>query len=167
MKEPQSSGALSLNEGILEVEQWDADRYNTNFMDLLEAQPYIMGTLMDATEGLTEAGHSLVLKSVLVLKWSFTKMGWRMTTLSEEKWHQLLEEKVESYEVFQHENGLDHDSVIAASSSPNTLKELLLYVWENGEMDAEGRGNALFLVDCMIEGMEMAVLQDKNTATDA
>ena len=41
-----------------------------------------------------------------------------------------------------------------------------LYVTENNPADPEAAGNILFLLDCAIEALEMAVLQDK-TNTDA
>jgi hypothetical protein len=107
-----------------------------------------------------------MLKAVLVLKWSFQKMGWRATMLSEEKWAGIIESRMEIYEDFQEENGLDLESLIKISSSPNTLSELYLYVAENNAMSNEAAGNILFLLDCAVEAMEMAVLQDK-TESDA
>ena len=107
-----------------------------------------------------------MLKAVLVLKWSFQKMGWRATMLSEEKWIGIIESRIEVYEEHQEDRGLDIESLIKISSSPNTLSELCLYVAENNAMSNEAAGNILFLLDCAIEAMEMAVLQDK-TERDA
>ena len=86
--------------------------------------------------------------------------------LGEEKWVALLEQKTEEYETHQQDNGLDTAALIKLSGSPNTLSELYLYVTENHPADPEAAGNILFLLDCAIEALEMAVLQDK-TNTDA
>jgi hypothetical protein len=98
---------------------------------------------------------------VLALKWAFQKMGWRQTMLGEEKWHQLLESKMESYENYQEDEGLALEAIIKENSSPNTLSQLFLYVVENNEVSEEAKGNLLFLLDSAVEAMEMAVLQDK------
>jgi len=119
---------------------------------------------MEADEGMDELAHSNMLKAVLTLKWSFQKMGWRTTMLSDEKWQGIIEEKMELYENHQEENGLDTPALIKLSSSPNTLSELYLYVVENSPTDAESSGNLLFLLDCAVEALEMAVLQDKTQA---
>jgi hypothetical protein len=161
MNTPQNVGAVSLKDSILELEGWTDALYQQNFMDFLEQQPYIMGTLMEADEGMDEGTHSWMLKSVLLLKWSFQKMGWRLTMLSNEKWQGVIEEKLETYESHQEENGLEISALIKLSSSPNTLSELFLYVVENNAAIEEAKGNVLFLLDCAIEAMEMAVLQDK------
>ena len=166
MKTLQNDGAVSLKDSIIEVEGWSDVVYQQNFMDFLEQQPFVMGTLMDADEGMDEATHSWMLKSVLLLKWSFQKMAWRLTPLSNEKWQRVIEEKLEIYESHQEEHGLDISALIKLSSSPNTLSELYLYVVENNTTTEEAKGNALFLLDCAIEAMEMAVLQDK-TESDA
>ena len=161
MNTPQNAGAVSLKDSIMEVEGWTDNVYQQNFMDFLEQQPYIMGTLMEADEGMDDGTHSWMLKSVLLLKWSFQKMGWRLTMLSNEKWQGVIEEKLETYESHQEENGLEISALIKLSSSPNTLSELFLYVVENNAAIEEAKGNVLFLLDCAIEAMEMAVLQDK------
>lgn len=161
MKTTHTDGAISLKESILEVEGWSDSFYQSQFDDFLDAQPFILGTLMNADEGVDELAHSWMLKAVLVLKWSFQKMGWRMTMLSEEKWHGVIEEKLATYEEHQAENGLDTAALVKLSSSPNTLSELYLYVVENNAVDAESAGNLLFMLDCAVEAMEMAVLQDK------
>lgn len=166
MKTHHSDGAISLKESILEVEGWSTDYYQRAFNDFLDQQPYIVGTLMDADEGMEEGTHSWMLKAALTLKWSFQKMGWRATMLSEEKWIGILEKKMEVYEEHQEENGLDIETLVKLSSSPNTLSELYLYIVENNATDAEVSGNILFLLDCTVEAMEMAVLQDK-TGSDA
>ena len=88
-------------------------------------------------------------------------MGWRLTMLSNEKWQGVIEEKLETYESHQEENGLEISALIKLSSSPNTLSELFLYVVENNAAIEEAKSNVLFLLDCAIEAMEMAVLQDK------
>ena len=50
---------------------------------------------MDADEGMEEGAHSWMLKAVLVLKWSFQKMGWRATMLSEENnWIGIIESRM-------------------------------------------------------------------------
>ena len=85
MNTPNADGAISLKESMLEVEGWSPEIYQRNFNDFLDSQPYLVGTLMDADEGMEEGAHSWMLKAVLVLKWSFQKMGWRATMLSEEK----------------------------------------------------------------------------------
>jgi hypothetical protein len=133
----------------MEVEGWTDNVYQQNFMDLLEQQPYMMGTLMESDEGLDDSTHSWMLKSVLLLKWSFQKMGWRLTMLSNEKWQGVIEEKMEVYESHQEEHGLDISALIKLSSSPNNATT------------EEAKGNVLFLLDCAIDAMEMAVLQDK------
>ena len=92
MNTPQNAGAVSLKDSIIEVEGWTAALYQQNFMDFLEQQPYIMGSLMEAVEGMDDDTHSWMLKSVLLLKWSFQKMGWRLTMLSNEKWQGVIEE---------------------------------------------------------------------------
>ena len=166
MNTPNADGAISLKESMLEVEGWTPEIYQRNFNDFLDSQPYLVGTLMDADEGMEEGAHSWMLKAVLVLKWSFQKMGWRATMLSEEKWIGIIESRMEVYEEHQEDNGLDIQSLIKISSSPNTLSELYLYVAENNAMSNEAAGNILFLLDCAIEAMEMAVLQDK-TESDA
>ena len=97
MNTPQNAGAVSLKDSIIEVEGWTAALYQQNFMDFLEQQPYIMGTLMEADEGMDDDTHSWMLKSVLLLKWSFQKMGCRLTILSNEKWQGVIEEKLEIY----------------------------------------------------------------------
>lgn len=161
MNEQNTSGAVSLKESIIEVESWTEEHYQSQFMDFLEQQPYIMGSLMNADDGVDEMAHSWVLKAVLILKWSFQKMGWRMTTLEEEKWHGVLDEKGALYDEHQHDNGVQVEELVALSSSPKTLSELFLYVVENNVTDEESRGNILFLLDAAVEAMEMAVLQDK------
>ena len=161
MKEPNTSGALSLNDTLVEVEGWTAEFYQRVFNEALDQQPYIFGTLMDVDEGMDEFTHSWMLKSVLALKWAFQKMGWRQTMLGEEKWHQLLESKMESYENHQEDEGLALEAITKENSSPNTLSQLFLYVVENNEVSEEAKGNLLFLLDCAVEAMEMAVLQDK------
>ena len=166
MNTAKADGAISLKESMLEVEGWNTELYQRNFNDFLDSQPFVLGTLMDADEGMDEGAHSWMLKAVLVLKWSFQKMGWRATMLSEEKWAGIIELRMEVYEDFQEENGLDLESLIKISSSPNTLSELYLYVAENNAMSNEAAGNILFLLDCAVEAMEMAVLQDK-TESDA
>ena len=83
--------------------------------------------------------------------------------LSEEKWIGIIESRMEVYEEHQEDNGLDIQSLIKISSSPNTLSELYLYVAENNAMSNEAAGN--ILSDCAIEAMEMAVLQDKQRVT--
>ena len=166
MNTAKADGAISLKESMLEVEGWNTELYQRNFNDFLDSQPFVLGTLMHADEGMDEGAHSWMLKAVLVLKWSFQKMGWRATMLSEEKWAGIIESRMEIYEDFQEENGLDHESLIKISSSPNTLSELYLYVAENNAMSNEAAGNILFLLDCAVEAMEMAVLQDK-TESDA
>ena len=166
MNTAKADGAISLKESMLEVEGWNTELYQRNFNDFLDSQPFVLGTLMDADEGMDEGAHSWMLKAVLVLKWSFQKMGWRATMLSEEKWSGIIESRMEIYEDFQEENGLDLESLIKISSSPNTLSELYLYVAENNAMSNEAAGNILFLLDCAVEAMEMAVLQDK-TESDA
>lgn len=166
MNTAKNDGAISLKEGMLEVEGWKPEFYQSQFYDFLDQQPYIVGTLMDADEGMDEDAHSWMLKAALILKWSFQKMGWRTTMLGEEKWIAVLEQKTEVYETNQQDNGLDTAALIKLSSSPNTLSELYLYVTENNTADIEAAGNLLFLLDCAIEAMEMAVLQDK-TNTDA
>ncbi len=166
MNTAKADGALSVKESMLEVEGWNTELYQRNFNDFLDSQPFVLGTLMDADEGMDEGAHSWTLKAVLVLKWSFQKMGWRTTMLSEEKWAGIIESRMEVYEDFQEENGLDLESLIKISSSPNTLSELYLYVAENNAMSNEAAGNILFLLDCAVEAMEMAVLQDK-TESDA
>ncbi len=162
MQKSHNEGVLSLKEGILEIEKWTPQFINDQLTDLLDSQPYLMGTLMEADEGIDEQAHQWMLKAALVLRWSFQKMGWRLTLLPQEKWHNLLEEKVALYEEHQEENGLDMPALIKLSSSPNTLSELFLYVVENNPVDQEAAGNLLFLMDCMVEGLEQAVLQDKN-----
>ena len=112
MKEPNTSGALSLNDTLVEVEGWTAEFYQRVFNEALDQQPYIFGTLMDVDEGMDEFTHSWMLKSVLALKWAFQKMGWRQTMLGEEKWHQLLESKMESYENHQEDEGLAIEAII-------------------------------------------------------
>ena len=57
MNTPQNAGAVSLKDSIIEVEGWTAALYQQNFMDFLEQQPYIMGTLMEADEGMDD-GHA-------------------------------------------------------------------------------------------------------------
>ena len=166
MNTPNADGAISLKESMLEVEGWTPEIYQRNFNDFLDSQPYLVGTLMDADEGMEEGAHSWMLKAILVLKWSFQKMGWRATMLSEEKWIGVIESRMEVYEENQEVNGLDIETLIKISSSPNTLSELYLYVAENNAMSNEAAGNILFLLDCAIEAMEMAVLQDK-TESDA
>ena len=166
MNTAKADGAISLKESMLEVEGWNTELYQRNFNDFLDSQPFVLGTLMDADEGMDEGAHSWMLKAVLILKWSFQKMGWRATMLSEEKWAGIIELRMEVYEDFQEENGLDLESLIKISSSPNTLSELYLYVAENNAMSNEAAGNILFLLDCAVEAMEMAVLQDK-TESDA
>jgi hypothetical protein len=166
MNTPKNDGAISLKVGMLEVEGWKPEFYQSQFYDFLDQQPYIVGTLMDADEGMDEEAHSWMLKAVLILKWSFQKMGWRTTMLGEEKWVAVLEQKTEEYETHQQDNGLDTAALIKLSGSPNTLSELYLYVTENNPADPEAAGNILFLLDCAIEALEMAVLQDK-TNTDA
>ena len=166
MNSVKAVGLISLKESMLEVEGWNNELFQHNFNDFLDSQPFLLGTLMDADEGIDEGAHSWMLKAVLVLKWSFQKMGWRATMLSEEKWAGIIESRMEVYENFQEENGLDIESLIKISSSPNTLSELYLYVAENNEMTNEAAGNILFLLDCAVEAMEMAVLQDK-TESDA
>ena len=161
MKELNTTGALSLNDTLVEVEGWTAEFYQRIFDEALDQQPYIFGTLMDIDEGMDEFTHSWMLKSVLALKWAFQKMGWRQTMLGEEKWHQLLESKMESYENFQEDEGLAIELIIKENSSPDTLSQLFLYVVENNEVSEEAKGNLLFLLDCAVEAMEMAVLQDK------
>jgi hypothetical protein len=162
MKTKNTEGALSLQDTLIEVMGWTPEFYQNIFNDALDQQPYILGTLMDADDGMDEQTHSLVLRSVIALKWAFQKMGWRQTMLSEEKWHQLIEDKIEAYEDFQEENGLDVEALIKMSSSPNTLSQLFLFVVEDHDADAEAQGNALFLLDCAVEAFEMAVLQDKS-----
>jgi hypothetical protein len=166
MNTAKADGAISLKESMLEVEGWNTELYQRNFNDFLDSQPFVLGTLMDADEGMDEGAHSWMLKAVLVLKWSFQKMGWRATMLSEKKWAGIIESRMEIYEDFQEENGLDLESLIKISSSPKTLSELYLYVAENNAMSNEAAGNILFLLDCAVEAMEMAVLQDK-TESDA
>lgn len=164
MNNPNDQGAISLKESMLEVEGWKADFYQDQFNDFLDAQPFIVGTLMDADEGMHELAHAAMLKAAFVLKWSFQKMGWRATMLSEEKWHGIIEDKMELYETHQQDNGLETEALIKLSSSPNTLSELYLYVVENAPTDSEAAGNILFLLDCTVDAMEMAVLQDKTKA---
>lgn len=166
MNSVKAVGLISLKESMLEVEGWNNELFQHNFNDFLDNQPFLLGTLMDADEGIDEGAHSWMLKAVLVLKWSFQKMGWRATMLSEEKWAGIIESRMEVYENFQEENGLDIESLIKISSSPNTLSELYLYVAENNAMTNEAAGNILFLLDCAVEALEMAVLQDK-TESDA
>ena len=74
MNTPNADGAISLKESTLEVEGWTL-KLPGNFNDFLDSQPYLVGTLMDADEGMEEGAHSWMLKAVLVLKWSFQKMG--------------------------------------------------------------------------------------------
>jgi len=161
MKEPNTSGALSLNDTLIEVEGWAPDFYQRIFEEMLDQQPYILGTIMDVDEGMDEQVHSALLRSIIALKWAFQKMGWRQTMLSEEKWRQLLEDKMEVYEDHQSDEGLEIEPIVLKSSSPKTLSELYLYIVENNEVDAESAGNMLFLLDCAVEALEMAVLQDK------
>ena len=68
MNTTQNVGAVSLKDSILELEGWTDAVYQQNFMDFLEQQPYIMGTLMEADEGMDDGTHSWMLKSVLLLK---------------------------------------------------------------------------------------------------
>ena len=164
MNTPNNDGAISLKESMLEGEGWKAEFYQSQFDDFLDQQPYLMGTLMEADEGMDELAHNNMLKAVLVLKWSFQKMGRRTTMLSNEKWQGIIEEKMETYETYQEDNGVDTPALINLSSSPNTLSELYLYVVENSPSDAESAGNLLFLLDCAVDAMEMAVLQDKTQA---
>lgn len=166
MNKVKANGLISLRESILELEGWNNELFQQNFNDFLDSQPFLLGTLMDADEGIDEGAHSWMLKAVLVLKWSFQKMGWRTTMLSEEKWAGIIESRMEVYEDFQEDNGLDIQSLIKISSSPNTLNELYLYVAENNTMSNEVAGNILFLLDCAVEALEIAVLQDK-TESDA
>ena len=166
MNKVKANGLISLRESILELEGWNNELFQQNFNDFLDSQPFLLGTLMDADEGIDEGAHSWMLKAVLVLKWSFQKMGWRTTMLSEEKWAGIIESRMKVYEDFQEDNGLDIHSLIKISSSPNTLNELYLYVAENNTMSNEVAGNILFLLDCAVEALEMAVLQDK-TESDA
>ena len=166
MNKVKANGLISLRESILELEGWNNELFQQNFNDFLDSQPFLLGTLMDADEGIDEGTHSWMLKAVLVLKWSFQKMGWRTTMLSEEKWAGIIESRMKVYEDFQEDNGLDIQSLIKISSSPNTLNELYLYVAENNTMSNEVAGNILFLLDCAVEALEMAVLQDK-TESDA
>ena len=98
MNTPNADGAISLKESMLEVEGWTPEIYQRNFNDFLDSQPYLVGTLMDADEGMEEGTHSWMLKAVLVLKWSFQKMGWRVTMLGEEKWIGIIESRMEIYE---------------------------------------------------------------------
>ena len=51
MKELNTSGALSLNDTLIEVEGWSPDFYQRIFDDMLDQQPFILGTLMDVDEG--------------------------------------------------------------------------------------------------------------------
>ena len=166
MNKVKANGLISLRESILELEGWNNELFQQNFNDFLDSQPFLLGTLMDADEGIDEGAHSWMLKAVLVLKWSFQKMGWRTTMLSEEKWAGIIESRMKVYEDFQEDNGLDIQSLIKISSSPNTLNELYLYVAENNTMSNEVAGNILFLLDCAVEALEIAVLQDK-TESDA
>ena len=118
MNTPNADGAISLKESMLEVEGWTPEIYQRNFNDFLDSQPYLVGTLMDADEGMEEGAHSWMLKAVLVLKWSFQKMGWRATMLSEEKWIGIIESRMEVYEEHQEDNGLDIQSLIKIAARP-------------------------------------------------
>ena len=51
MNTSQNAGAVSLKDSMMEVDGWTDNVYQQNFMDLLEQQPYIMGTLMEADDG--------------------------------------------------------------------------------------------------------------------
>jgi hypothetical protein len=162
MNTSQTNGIISLNDSIVEVEGWGDAHYQNQFNDLLEQQPFIMGSLMDSDEGLEESTHSWVLKAVLVLKWSFQKMGWRMTTLPEEKWHAIIEEKDKVYdECLKDTDVLPVGEIVKHNSSPLTLSELYLYVVDNTPNDELSKAHVLFLLDCALEAMEAAVLQDK------
>ena len=85
MNTPQNVGAVSLKDSILELEGWTDAVYQQNFMDFLEQQPYIMGTLMEADEGMDDGAHRGVVRGGGGVKCSFQKVGWRLTMLSNER----------------------------------------------------------------------------------